>query len=69
MRVILVAILPTTPLITDVGTRLRNFGPLSGPLYESYYFGVLGPGFLNQVPTIPMLGGSGDLVTGYFKDL
>ena len=21
-------------------------------LYESYYFGVVGPGFLNQVPTL-----------------
>ena len=25
--------------------------PLS--LYESYYFGVIGPGFLNQIPTLP----------------
>ena len=24
----------------------------SGSLYEPYYFGVLGPGFLNQVPTL-----------------
>ena len=23
-----------------------------GSLYESYYFGVIGPGFLNQVPTL-----------------
>ena len=22
------------------------------PYYESYYFGVIGPGFLNQVPTL-----------------
>ena len=22
-------------------------------MYESYYFGVIGPGFLNQVPTLP----------------
>ncbi|CAE7238449.1 nfnB [Symbiodinium sp. CCMP2592] len=33
--------------------RLRNvsLGLYQGSLYESYYFGVLGPGFLSQVPT------------------
>ena len=25
---------------------------IGGSLYEAYYFGVLGPGFLNQVPTL-----------------
>ena len=29
---------------------IGSFGPLG--LYESYYFGVIGPGFLNQVPTL-----------------
>ena len=27
-------------------------GLYSGSLYESYYFEVTGPGFLNQVPTL-----------------
>ena len=28
-------------------------------MYESYYFGVIGPGLLNQVPTLRVRGVSG----------
>ena len=42
-----------TGFVGNVGGLLRNLGPfLGGSLYESYYFGVIGPGLLNQVPTL-----------------
>ena len=31
----------------------ETLGLYWGSLYESYYFGAIGPGFLNQVPTLP----------------
>ena len=30
----------------------KTRGLYSGSLYESYYLGVIGPGFFNQVPTL-----------------
>ena len=30
----------------------ETLGFYSGSLYKSYYLGVIGPGFLNQVPTL-----------------
>ena len=29
---------------------------IRAPFYESYYFGVIRPGFLNQVPTLGIRG-------------
>ena len=33
---------------------LETLGLYLGSLYESYYFGAIGPGFLNQVPTLAL---------------
>ena len=38
----------TNPNLDDLPERVQQ-----GSLYESYYFGAIGPGFLNQVPTLP----------------
>ena len=45
--------IPYNGYYNNVGTCLRNLGPLLGlPCMNPIILGVFGPGFLNQIPTL-----------------